>query len=388
MPKDLLVLAARGFCLRNYVFHAKMHAGKGRRQKEDAKRNRDEDSFFVVIVVCNVNVSRPATGGGGIALAGQCLPCPAGSYSGTAGLAGNANCTRCTAVTNAEAKPGVTPGQTAFAGACQCKPGFSLINNACVECNGIVKNGACATIESIRTSDLALVSTADIPGGDCKTGTISAGIYRVVVGGANGQDAAEGGKLTYNFRLRDASASYQLCAGSEGGKNNGCCEKGGGAGSWLKLTINSVSYYFAAGGGGSKACSGCGGAGGGGIGNGGYAANCSGSASGGSVQNGYTDSATKGNNGKSCDGGGGYGGGGGSGYGTANGRITLNTLDKDGVTNSYTGTLGGQGWYNGAAGAAHKGKATHSSNVVDADIDSCASCAKLYKLNDQLSGAQ
>jgi hypothetical protein len=328
-------------------------------------------------------------------------------------------------------------------------------SNICTACDLAVNAAGtgCLTVPQITKADVASSLVAEslgntsiqysgsgnstLPGGACKTGTLQPGIYRVVLGGGSGGDdygnGPKGGKLTYNFMLKNPTA-YRLCAGSDGNWRVGCGETGGGAGSYLKLTMNATDYYFAGGGGSGKDGS-YGGGGGGGIGSGGACWKCSISGSGGvdgwggvnsigaiySKNPSYNYSAANGGNGldnnngtpgfvQYCGGGGGGGGDASKGAGqdiclsysskrectdggsscsddskttiyTCTGawiksgrgsNITLHRLNQNGdAMADFTGRLGGSG--------GQAGKTTHDTNV--SDPEPCDRCAKIFKFN-------
>jgi hypothetical protein len=211
------------------------------------------------------------------------------------------------------------------------------------------------------------------------------GIYRVVLGG--GDSNASGGRLTYNFRLKQF-AEYSLCAGANAeGVSSGCGQRPGAAGSYLKLVINGKDYYFAAGGSGGAGID-CGGPGGGGIGGGGSPGKCTlkagaavGPYAGGAVKSsiigaGGGQGLNAGGFGYGCDSGAGGGGGGdgSSRYGGKGIDITVGTILMNGSFGTFTGRLGSQGC---STTECVNATATHASNTA---AETCAACAKLYMI--------
>ncbi len=350
----------------------------------------------------------------------QCLPCPAGTYSK------DGQCKQCERdyYCPSGSKPIACPSGTySYPGSSVCCPsGYYGGNTKC-----------------FRMSDLKDENFTEINGqasNGCRIGTLQPGWYLVKLEGGRSRGACwaaskSGAELRYVFFV-PSTASYQICAGSDGDycvgeADNGCwtpkCHgaSGGGGGSWLKLNFGGKDYYFVAGGargfdigengtGNDNPDEIKGGAGsGGGIGGGGggaatlkYNGSKGGSSgpyaggTGGTISNGETfggrggQGLTNGHNGssnKSYHAGGGGSGGGGSYSGTttssyffgltiAGGRasdaVTINIINGYKTTSRITKRFGG--------GDGNSASASHEDNAPNISRP-YGSTAKLYKLN-------
>jgi hypothetical protein len=346
--------------------------------------------------------------------ASQCMPCPAGKFSNdnAVGVGACFPCPEDNYCISGNKVPCIG-GQRAHKGSAQCLDVESYVN-------------------SFRKPEDGGTKIAQAAQGNCVIGTLSSGVYVVILNGGNGGHSgrngtysASGGNLKFRFYLPPAEVNagnklFQLCYGSNGG-NSSDHGSGGGAGSWLAIGRYHpqapgrlvVGYYFAAGGGGGAGefrGSYAGGGGGGGIGAGGGGSdspNGDCSAAGGSIASfstqgqcckrscggGYGSGLI--NNGK---GGAGYGSGGGGGAGGGNGGAGGNgytqtsesstttyaggapnisqfsILDKFGRAGTSSATLGGKGGnfkQNGSSGLT-----SHTSN----ESTTISAGVQLYKL--------
>jgi hypothetical protein len=233
-------------------------------------------------------------------------------------------------------------------------------------------DGACLSIREFKASDFELVAKNAAGSDACNTGTLRPGLYRIVLGGGNGGDSGQAyrnevggdttpGKLTYNFVLR-GSASYELCAGGDGGDGKPMVDMvywggsgSGGAGSYMKIDFSGESYYFIASGGMGKYV---------------HRPNvyyCAGG-SGGGIGDGQTASVCLANDRKHYSAGNGPGGRNGGSNPVGQQSLKIRKFSSVGETEIDEAKN-----YGGDTQAT-----SHATNV--SDPDGCTQCAKLYRL--------